>query len=272
MTLSDFARVSESFPHTERMPALFVGHGNPMNAIEENAYTKAWSELGEALPTPKAILAISAHWITEGTHVHIAAHPRTIHDFWGFPEALSQITYACPGSEDAAAMTQDTIHSTPVIQDRDWGIDHGTWVPLIRMFPAAQIPVYQLSLDVGRTARQHYDLGRELASLRERGILILGSGNLVHNLGRITWGEAARPEAWAIEFDAKATELITQGDHDTLIAHEGLGTAAELSIPTPDHYWPLLSVLGASTKEDAISFPVEGIALGSISMRTVLFR
>lgn len=272
MTLSDLAPTLDALPTTERMPALFVGHGSPMNAIEKNAYTDAWRALGPTLPVPHAILALSAHWLTEGTFVHVAERPRTIHDFWGFPEELSQITYPCAGAPEAAEATRAAIHSAEVTPDREWGLDHGTWVPLRAMFPDANIPVYQLSLDVARSSEGFSALGAELAKLRERGILIFGSGNLVHNLGRIDWTPNAKPFDWAEEFDARATELITERDLAALVAHEKLGRSAELAIPTPDHYWPLLSILGASRAEDRVSFPVEGIALGSISMRAVLFR
>lgn len=272
MTVSDLSSALEALPRTDRMPALFIGHGSPMNAVEKNIYTDAWRSLGQALPKPRAILALSAHWLTEGTFIHVAERPRTIHDFWGFPEELSRITYACPGSPEAARATRAAVRSAAVAEDREWGLDHGTWVPLLAMVPDATIPVYQLSLDVARSSEGFYALGAELAALRERGVLILGSGNLVHNLGRINWASDAKAYDWAEEFDQHAQALIQNRDFAPLIAHEKLGRAAELAIPTPDHYWPLLSILGASTANDAVSFPVEGIALGSISMRAVLFR
>lgn len=269
MTLNEFRRVALNFPATQRMPALFVGHGSPMNAVEDNVYTKGWAALGRSLPRPRAILAVSAHWLTEGTFVHVAEQPRTIHDFWGFPKALYDITYPCPGTPEAAEETKKVLAPNRTADDRDWGIDHGTWVVLSRMFPAADIPVFQLSIDVARDARAQYDLGKALAPLRERGVLIMGSGNIVHNLGRIVWEKDAKPFDWAIEFDARATSLIEGGDYRALVDYEKLGSAAALAIPTPDHYWPLLYVLGATKSDEERSFPVLGIAHGSVSMRAI---
>ncbi len=269
MTLKEFQTAAESLPHTQNMPALFVGHGSPMNAIEDNTYARAWKKLGGALPRPAAILAISAHWLTEGTFVHVAKKPRTIHDFWGFPKALYDMTYPCPGAPEYARATADTTKGVQIREDRDWGVDHGTWIVLHRMYPDADIPVFQMSIDISRPASFHYELGRTLAPLRKRGVLIMGSGNVVHNLGKIAWEKDAEPFDWALEFDATAKELLAKGDHGALISFEDLGHAASLAIPTPDHYWPLLYTIGLQEKSDGLSFPVEGIAHGSVSMRAI---
>lgn len=269
MTLKEFTQMTDALPTTPRMPALFVGHGSPMNGIEDNSYSRGWKTLGDTLPRPVAILAISAHWLTEGTFVHIAEKPKTIHDFWGFPKELYDITYNCPGSPTYAEATQTLIAPTRVETDLNWGIDHGTWIVLHRMFPAADIPVFQMSMDIAKTGQFHYELGSELTALREKGVLIMGSGNIVHNLGRIDFNKDAKTFDWALEFDEQAKALIVNGDHAALVNHEALGHAAALSIPTPDHYWPLLYTLGLQGKGDDVSFPIEGIAHGSISMRTV---
>ena len=272
MTLKEFAQTIEALPNTPRMPVLFVGHGSPMNGIEDNIFARGWRMLGETLPRPTAILAISAHWLTEGTFVHIAEKPKTIHDFWGFPKELYDITYPCPGAPTYGAAAQTLITGTEVKLDTDWGIDHGTWIVLHRMYPAADIPVFQMSIDISRSSAFHYDLGRELMAFRDKGVLIMGSGNLVHNLGRIDFSENAPVFDWAEEFDATAKELIAKGDHERLINYETLGHAAALAIPTPDHYWPLLYTLGLKEKNEEVSFPIEGITHGSISMRSVLIK
>ncbi len=252
-----------------RMPALFIGHGSPMNGIEDTPYARAWRDLGARLPRPAAVLSISAHWLTEGTFVLDAAEPKTIHDFWGFPEELYRVEYECPGSPALADELRAIVEGANIRPGSDWGLDHGTWVPMRHLFPFADIPTFQLSIDISRPAQFHYDLGAELAPLRDKGVLILGSGNIVHNLGRISYDPDAPAYDWATEFDALAAELIAAGDHASLIAYEQLGGAASLAIPTPDHYWPLLYVLGIQNVEEQITFPVEGIAHGSVSMRTV---
>jgi 4,5-DOPA dioxygenase extradiol len=269
MTLHELKNTVGQLPNTERMPALFVGHGSPLNAIEDNAYVEGWKKLGAELPRPHAILSISAHWLTEGTRVHVGARPKTIHDFFGFPKALNDVHYACDGSPESARAAAACLAPTNVGEDTDWGLDHGTWVVLHRMFPAADIPVFQLSIDIGRSHRAHYELGKLLSPLREKGILIMGSGNIVHNLGEMTWEENAAPFDWASAFDAQAHKLLIEGNHTALIDYAKLGREAELAIPTPEHYWPLLYLLGLQEKNEHITFPVEGIAHGSISMRTM---
>ena len=259
--------ISEPIP---TMPALFVGHGNPMNAVEETAYAAAWREAAAAIPKPKAILCISAHWETEGTFVTAMAQPRTIHDFYGFPDALYQVQYPAPGSPQLAERVRQMIGSTAVRLDEgySWGLDHGAWSVLRRMYPAADIPTVQLSLDRTQHPRFHYDLGRELQALRQEGVLVLGSGNIVHNLRLLQW-DAAEPYPWATEFDRVAAELVLSGEHDPLVAYAALGEAARLSIPTNEHYLPFLYVLGLQQPGEPISFFAEGLTLGSISMRSL---
>jgi len=252
------------------MPALFVGHGNPMNAIEETVYSAAWREAASAFPRPKAILCISAHWESEGTFVTAMEQPRTIHDFYGFPDALYQVEYPAPGSRELAERLHSLVASTAVRLDDgySWGLDHGAWSVLRRMYPEADIPVVQLSLDRSRHPRFHYDLGAELLSLRREGVLILGSGNIVHNLRLLQWNASA-PYPWALEFDRLAAELILSAEHDRLVAYPALGEAARLAIPTNEHYLPLLYILALQQPDEPVSFFAEGLPLGSISMRSV---
>jgi 4,5-DOPA dioxygenase extradiol len=246
------------------MPALFVGHGNPMNAIEETVYAAAWREAAISIPRPKAILCISAHWETEGSFVTAMTRPKTIHDFYGFPDELYRVQYPAPGSPELAGRIKSLVGSTAVRLDDgySWGLDHGAWSVLRRMYPEADIPTVQLSPGF------HYDLGGELAALRSEGVLIVGSGNIVHNLRLLQW-DAGEPYSWAAEFDRKAAELIMSGEHDRLVAYPSLGEAARLSIPTNEHYLPLLYILALQQPGEAVSFFAEGMPLGSISMRSV---
>ncbi len=271
MTLGDLKNLADSGGVSEKMPVVFFGHGSPMNGIEDNQYSRAWIELGTKLPRPRAILSISAHWLTEGTRVHVAEKPKTIHDFWGFPKELYNLTYPCAGSPEVAHETQKLVGKTEVAPDNDWGVDHGTWIVLHRVFPKADIPVFQMSIDYTKDAAWHYELGRELAGLRRRGVLIIGSGNIVHNLGIIDFDPAAKPRDWALEFDDTARILIEQGNHKALMEYEKLGHAADLAIPTPDHYWPLMYILALQEKDESLSYPIDGIAHGSVSMRTITF-
>ena len=255
--------------HNPRMPVLFVGHGSPMNAIEETPFVAAWREEGARLPRPRAILCVSAHWETEGTRVTSMPHPRTIHDFYGFPGELYRVSYPAPGSPELAETVLGLVRSTAVRPDDtfSWGLDHGAWSVLRRMYPAADIPVVQLSLDRTLPPRGHYGLARELL-LREQGVLIVGSGNLVHNLRMLEW-DAGRPYPWAAEFDRLATELILAGEHDRLVAYPGLGEAARLAISTNEHYLPLLYALALQDAGEEARFFAEGIVYGSISMRSL---
>ena len=252
------------------LPAIFFGHGNPMNAVTANGYTEAWRRMGEETPRPKAVLAISAHWYVPGTGVTVATAPRTIHDFGGFPDELYQVQYPAPGDPALARRVQDLLAPLEVTSDTDWGLDHGTWSVLAHVYPQADVPVVQLSIDESRPAAFHFEIGRRLAPLREEGVLIVGSGNLVHNLRTYAWGRHPQdPYDWAIRFEDSARRLIRAGDHKPLIAYDTLGPDAALSIPTPDHYLPLLYVLGAAQQGEAITFPVEGVDGGSISMLAV---
>jgi 4,5-DOPA dioxygenase extradiol len=254
----------------EALPAIFFGHGNPMNALRDNNYTEGWRRIGEGLPRPRAILAISAHWFVPFTGVTIARMPRTIHDFGGFPRELYEVEYPAPGDPALALRVQSMLAPLEVSLDDAWGLDHGTWSVLRHVFPHADVPVVQLGIDESQPPSFHYELGRKLAPLRSEGILIVGSGNLVHNLHTYAWGRRMpEPYDWAVRFEAEAKRLLVAGDHAPLIDYETLGRGALLSIPTPDHYLPLLYVIGASQRGDAVSFPVEGVDGGSISMLTV---
>jgi 4,5-DOPA dioxygenase extradiol len=254
----------------EIMPAIFFGHGNPMNALLRNSYTEGWRRIGEQTPKPKVILSISAHWFVPETAVTISTAPRTIHDFGGFPQELYQIQYPAPGDPELARRVQQLLAPLPVNLDDSWGLDHGTWSVLRHVYPDAGIPVVQLSIDETQPAAFHFELGAKLTPLRDEGILIVGSGNLVHNLHTYAWGRhMADPYDWAVHFETKAKEMMLAGDYKALVDYEMLGPEALLSIPTSDHYLPLLYVLGASRRGEVITFPVEGVDGGSVSMLTV---
>jgi len=271
-----------------RMPAVFFGHGSPMNAMEQNRYTEAWRRIGTSIPKPKAILCVSAHWMTRGTAVTAMDKPRTIHDFGGFPQELFEVQYPAPGSPLLAARVRELLTPVSVQLDQSWGLDHGTWSVLAQVFPNADIPVVQLSLDASQPPRYHYDLGARLAPLRDEGVLIVGSGNVVHNLGRIQWAEGAKPHDWATRFNEKVRAHLAAHEHEPLIDYASLGETANatslsrgprldpigddarLSVPTPEHYLPLLYVIAAQGKNETVSLPVDGIELGSIGMLTTI--
>lgn len=254
------------------MPAIFLGHGNPMNALARNAYTEAWAAIGASVPRPTAVLAISAHWYIPATSVTDGLRPRTLHDFGGFPAELSRFQYPAPGSPELARQVRELLAPLDVDLDGRWGLDHGTWSVLCHVFPKADIPVVQLSMDETKPPQFHYDLGRRLAPLREKGVLIVGSGNIVHNLHTYAWGrQAVEPFDWAVRFEKRARELLAAGDDASLIAYDKMGRDAMLSVPTPDHYLPLLYVLGARDKSEPARFPVEGFDGGSISMLAIRF-
>ena len=252
---------------TNRMPILFVGHGSPMNAIEDNEFSRAWIKAGEALPLPKAILCVSAHWETEDTQVTAMEKPKTIYDFYGFPPELYAARYPAPGSPELAQRICDLVKPLAVRLDQTWGLDHGTWSVLSRLFPKADVPVLQLSLDVKKSPQQHYDLGRQLKALRDEGVLILGSGNVVHNLRILNWGDSAYD--WAVEFDAKVKKWILDDDHAAAIQYHKQGQPAALAINSAEHYKPLLYVLGAKEPGEPVTFFADKVTLGSISMRSV---
>jgi len=252
------------------LPAIFFGHGNPMNAITANAYTEAWGRIGRETTRPKAVLSISAHWFVPGTAVTISAAPRTIHDFGGFPPELYQVQYPAAGDPALARRVQTLLLPLEVTAEDSWGLDHGTWSVLRHVYPQADIPVVQLSINENEPPSFHFEIGRRLARLRTEGVLIVGSGNLVHNLHTYAWGRYSRePYDWAVRFENAAREMMLASDLDPLLNYETLGSDALLSIPTPDHYLPLLYVLGTQTPGEAIRFPVEGVDGGSISMLTV---
>jgi 4,5-DOPA dioxygenase extradiol len=252
------------------MPALFLGHGNPMNALDRNPYTEGWRAVAAALPRPRAILSVSAHWYVPGIRVTAGDHPKTIHDFGGFPRPLFEVQYPAPGLPDLGRRVQDLLAPAAVVADHRWGLDHGTWSVLCHMYPQADVPVVQLGLDETLAAEQHYALGRRLRGLREEGILVLGSGNVVHNLHTYAWGRhAVDPYPWAVRFDGELRRRISAGDDGYVVAYEGQGSDASLSAPTPDHFLPLVYVLAQREADDDVSFPVQGFDGGSISMLAV---
>ena len=252
------------------MPAIFFGHGNPMNALQKNAWTEAWAQIGQTIQRPKAILCISAHWYLPATLITGVESPRTIHDFGGFPRPLYEIRYPAPGDLALAHRVKTLLGPLNAELDSEWGLDHGTWSVLCHVYPKAEVPVVQLSIDETQPARFHFDLGRRLAPLRDEGILIMGSGNLVHNLHAYAWGRhPVEPFDWAVRFEQKARELITSGDFQPLVDYETLGRDALLAAPTPDHYLPLIYVLGAAQKGEPATFPIEGVDGGAVSMLTV---
>lgn len=255
-----------------RMPTLFFGHGSPMNAIEDNPWSKGWRAIGQGIPKPKAILSISAHWYVPTTAVTANANPKTIHDFGGFPPELFAMQYPAPGDAELVERIQEILKPLDVGADHAWGLDHGTWSVLCHVYPNADIPVVQLSIDSSQPPAYHYALGRQLRPLRDEGILIMGSGDVVHNLHSYAWGRhTVAPFDWAARFEALCKQLMEEGDHTALTHYEALGRDAELSIPTPEHYLPLLYILSASHEDEAPSYPVEGMDGGSISMLTVQY-
>lgn len=252
------------------MPAIFFGHGNPMNALQRNGWTEGWTTLGKTIPRPRAVLCVSAHWYLPATMVTAMDAPRTIHDFGGFPRELYQVQYHAPGDPEIARRVQEILAPLAVQLDNRWGLDHGAWSVLTHVFPNADVPVVQLSIDETQPPGFHFELGKQLAPLRDEGVLIMGSGNLVHNLHTYAWGRhMPEPFDWAVRFETAARQLMLSGEFEPLVHYEKLGRDALLSIPTPDHYLPLLYVIGTKRKDDEIAFPVEGVDGGSISMLTI---
>ena len=255
---------------TKPMPTIFFGHGNPLNALLSNGYTEGWAAIGARIPRPKAILCVSAHWYLPGTAVTAMAAPRTIHDFGGFPRELYEVEYPAPGDPGVAERVRSLLAPLPVRLDERWGLDHGTWSVLRHVFPDADIPVLQLSIDETQPAEFHYETGRRLAPLRDEGVLVIGSGNIVHNLHTYAWGRhAVEPLDWAVRFETRARQLLLEGDDLPLVSYETLGRDAQLSAPTPDHYLPLLYVIALRRPSEQVTFPVEGFDGGSVSMLTV---
>lgn len=258
--------------HTEKMPALFLGHGNPMNAIEENEFVQGFRKVGKAITKPKAIICISAHWETKGTLVTAMPAPKTIHDFGGFPQALFDVQYPAPGDPELAKKVQQQIHSTTVGLDHDWGLDHGAWTVIMHMYPNADVPVIQLSLDYTKPPKYHFELAKELAALREKGVLIVGSGNLIHNLGLVAWNKMKEDNYaydWAIEANEKIHKHLLDGDFQQLINYKSLGKSLELAAPTPEHFLPLLYILALKDKNDKLSIFNDKYVAGSLSMTSV---
>jgi 4,5-DOPA dioxygenase extradiol len=255
-----------------RAPAVFIGHGSPLNALADNDWTRAWAALGARAPRPRAILAVSAHWYVPAVAVTAMNAPRTIHDFGGFPRELYAVSYPARGDAVLAARVQELLSPLPVAADETWGLDHGTWSVLCHVYPRADVPVVQLSIDARQAARFHYELGTRLGPLRDEGILIFGSGNVVHNLGAYSWGRHPQePFDWALRFEAHVRERLEHREDDALIDYGTSGRDARLAVPTPEHYLPLLYVLGASHADERPTFPVSGITGGSISMLAASF-
>jgi 4,5-DOPA dioxygenase extradiol len=269
-SLKDLNRFTDTLPRNgTKTPLLFIGHGSPMNGIEDNEFSDRWREMGQEIPKPSAVICVSAHWFTRGTKITAMNNPQTIHDFGGFPKVLFDVQYPAPGSPELAKETAESIHKTAVHLDHDWGLDHGTWSVVRHMYPEANIPVLQLSIDYTQKPRFHYELGAELSALRKKGVLIIGSGNMVHNLGILNWN---RPDAgydWAVEMNETFKKLITEGNHTQLIDYEGLGEAARLSVPTPEHYLPLLYTLGLQEKDEPVTLFNDKTLMGSISMTSL---
>jgi len=254
--------------NSEKMPVLFIGHGNPMNAIRDTPFTRKLHELGKRLPRPKAVLCISAHWMTEGTWITHMSHPKTIHDFYGFPQELFDIQYPAPGDPGTAERISRESSDPSIHPDNEiWGLDHGAWSVLRHIYPAADVPVLQLSLNIIQGPEFHFALGEKLKHLRREGVLIVGSGNIVHNLRRINFADDAPPFDWAIEFDAWVKERLQNRDYNGIVHDATKSIAGKLSIPTPDHWYPFLYTLGAADEPDVLRFEYEGIENASISMR-----
>ena len=272
-TLAAFKNFTDSLPEQEQlMPVLFVGHGSPMNGIEDTAFSRRWTAMAKEIPLPKAVLVVSAHWFTKGTKITAMDFPKTIHDFGGFPKALFDVQYPVPGNPALAKETAGLIHTAKVELDHEWGLDHGTWTVVRHMYPNANIPVLQLSIDYTKGAQYHYELGKELFALRKKGVLIIGSGNMVHNLGMVAWDKLNEKEYaydWATNMNNKFKELIQNGNHPALINYSALGKEAMLAIPTPEHYLPLMYTLGLKDKKDAVSFFNDTAVGGSLTMTSV---
>jgi 4,5-DOPA dioxygenase extradiol len=276
-TLSGFKNFTDDLKEQDvKMPVLFIGHGSPMNAIEDNEFSTRWKKMGREIPVPKAVLVVSAHWLTRGTHITAMDRPKTIHDFGGFPRALHEVEYPAPGDPRLAKETAALFKSVSVGLDHDWGLDHGAWSVTAQMFPEANIPVLQLSIDFYKPAQYHYDLAKELSALRKKGVLILASGNMVHNLGLIAMPEGSHGDLnvayghdWALEMNAIFKEKIVSGDHMALINYQQLHKAALLAVPSPDHYYPLLYALALHDKKEEQMFFNDKAVAGAITMTSV---
>ncbi len=273
-SLSAFNKFTDELKETGYiMPALFIGHGSPMNGIEDTEFSRRWTRMSQEIPTPAAVLVISAHWFTRGTRITAMDFPQTIHDFGGFPKALFDVQYNAPGSPALALETKALLHSANVELDHDWGLDHGAWTIIRHMYPEAKIPVLQLSIDYTKGPQYHYQLAKELYSLRKKGVLIIGSGNMVHNLRMVAWDKMREPEYgydWALKINSQFKELISTGNYQPLLNYESLGREAQMAIPTPEHYLPLMYSLGAGAGNDVSFFNDKAVG-GSLTMTSVKF-
>lgn len=272
MDLHELKNITDEHTASDRMPLLFVGHGNPMNAIENNRFSAAWKQIGSTLPRPQAILSVSAHWLTRGTRVLAMDRPKTIHDFGGFPEELFAQQYPAPGAPEFAKETQRLSTTQHIILDDEWGFDHGTWSVLLQMFPKADIPVYQLSIDYSKPMSYHYALAQEIRRLREKGVMVIGSGNIVHNLQMVNWKGNAAPYDWALEFDATVTQWLEKGDVQSVLDFQHLGGISKMAHPTYDHFLPLMYVLGFQYPKETPAFFNDDFDMGSVSMRSMLYH
>ena len=272
MNLNNQNNLNHSPNNTERMPVLFVGHGSPMYVIEDNEFTQTWQKLGETVPTPTAIICISAHWETRGTQVTAMSMPQTIHDFGGFPRELYEIQYPAPGDPELAKEVINVIKGSTVQADQRWGLDHGSWSVLSRMYPTAEIPVIQMSLDYNKSPGEHYERAKELVSFRDKGVLSIGSGNMVHNLHKVAWDKPDSEDYgfdWALEANEIFKKLILENKHNELIDYKKLGNSVQLSVPTPDHYLPLLYTLALQNENEEISFFNDKAVMGSLTMTSL---
>ncbi|CAA7197341.1 4,5-DOPA-extradiol-dioxygenase [Chryseobacterium potabilaquae] len=272
MNLNDLQKISNSFGNTERMPVLFLGHGSPMNAIEENQFVQGFRKAAKEIPQPNAIICISAHWYTAGTFVTAMDTPKTIHDFYGFPKALFDVQYPAPGSPELAQETINLLNPIEVEKDFNWGLDHGAWSVIKHMYPDANIPIIQLSIDYTKSAQYHFELAKKLHSLREKGILIIGSGNIVHNLRLIDWKNINTVGAgwdWAIEAREKTNNWLLDGNFQSIIDYQKQGISLQYAIPTPDHYLPLIYTLGLKNKSESLALFNDQLIGGSLSMTSV---
>jgi 4,5-DOPA dioxygenase extradiol len=272
MKLNELSKITSTFAETDTVPVLFLGHGSPMNAIEENEFVAGWRNMGKSLTKPNAILCISAHWETKGTFVTAMQHPQTIHDFGGFPQALFDVQYPAPGSPELAHEIKNTIHKTIVGLDDNWGLDHGAWSVIKPMFPNANIPVIQMSIDYTKDAQYHFDLAKELMTLRNKGVLIVGSGNMVHNLGLVAWDKLREPEygyEWALEASNKMKESILSGDFKILINYKAQGKSFDLAINSAEHYLPLIYTLGLKNEKEKITIFNDKAIGGSLTMTSI---
>ena len=271
MKIQELSNMTRDFGNTAKMPVLFLGHGSPMNAIEENEFVTGFRKVGKEITRPSAILVISAHWETPGTFVTAMQQPRTIHDFGGFPKALFDVQYPAPGSPTLAKETQQLITHTKVELDEKWGLDHGAWSVIKHLYPDADVPVIQMSLDYRQSAQWHYDLAKQLAALRRKGVLIVGSGNMVHNLGKVEWRRLSETFGydWALEASEKMKNSIRTGDHQPLIQFRSQGKAFDLAIPTPEHYLPLLYTLALQEKGEEVALFNDLAVAGALTMTSV---